>query len=76
MDPIRVIYQEHAGHGWSAESPDLPGWRVFGDSYKDTHELAEEGVRLALDCDAEDRGAPAPSTYRRSSTTCPRPPDP
>jgi len=63
MDPIRVIYQEHAGHGWSAESPDLPGWRVFGDSYKDTRELAEEGVRFVLDCDAEDRGEPAPSTY-------------
>lgn len=56
MDPIRVIYHEAAGHGWSAESPDLPGWRVFGESYEDTHELVETGVRFTLDCNAEDRG--------------------
>ncbi|MDX6705153.1 MAG: HicB like antitoxin of bacterial toxin-antitoxin system [Solirubrobacteraceae bacterium] len=63
MDRIRVIYQEHPGHGWSAESPDLPGWRVFGDSYKDAHKLAEDGVRFVLHCDAEERGEPTPTTY-------------
>jgi hypothetical protein len=63
MDPIHVIYQEHPGHGWSAESPDLPAWRVFGDSHKDAHKLAEGGVRFVLDCDAADRGEAAPTTY-------------
>ncbi len=63
MDPIRIIYHEHPGHGWSAESPDLAGWRVFGDAYSDTHDLAEEGVRFALDCEAEERGERAPTTY-------------
>lgn len=63
MDPIRVIYRESPGHGWSAESPDLPGWRVFGDSYEDARRLADEGVRFALDCDAEERGEPASKEY-------------
>lgn len=63
MDPVRVIYREHAGYGWSAESPDLPGWRIFGDSYEDARQLAEEGVRFALAADAEDRGEPAPTAY-------------
>lgn len=63
MDPIRVIYHEHSGHGWSADSPDLSGWRVFGDAYADTHRLAEEGVRFVLDCEADERGEPAPATY-------------
>jgi len=63
MDPIRVIYRESSGHGWSADSPDMPGWRVFGESYEDTRRLAEEGVRFYLDCDAEERGDPAPAAY-------------
>jgi predicted RNase H-like HicB family nuclease len=63
MDPIRVIYHEHPGHGWSADSPDLPGWRVFGNAYKDTHQFAEEGVRFVLDSEAEDRGEPTPAAY-------------
>ena len=63
MDPVRVIYREHAGHGWSAESPDLPGWRIFGDSYEDARQLADEGVRFVLACEAEERGEPEPKTF-------------
>ena len=63
MDPVRVIYREHPGHGWSAESPDLPGWRMFGNSYDDARRLAEEGVRFVLASDAEDRGEPSPASY-------------
>ncbi len=63
MDPVRVIYREHPGHGWSAESPDLPGWRTFGDSYDDARRLAEERVRFVLACDAEDRGEPPPASH-------------
>jgi hypothetical protein len=63
MDAIRIIYHEHPGHGWSAESPDLPGWRVFGDAYGDTRDLADEGVRFVLDCEAEERGESAPAAY-------------
>jgi hypothetical protein len=37
--------------------------RLFGDGYRDTHELAEEGVRFVLDCEAQERGQQAPATY-------------
>ncbi|HEY1538037.1 MAG TPA: hypothetical protein VGF63_01460 [Solirubrobacteraceae bacterium] len=63
MDPIRVIYHEHPGDGRSAESPALPGRRIFGEAYGDTHDLAEQGVRFVLDCDVEERGAPAAASY-------------
>lgn len=63
MESIRVLHREHPDQGWSADSPDLPGWRVFGDSYEDAHQLAEYGVRFVLDCEAEDRGEPVPATY-------------
>lgn len=63
MESIRVLYWEHPGHGWSADGPDRPGWRVFGDSYEDARQLAEDGVRFVLDCEAEDRGEPVPTTY-------------
>jgi hypothetical protein len=54
--------------------PDLPGWRVFGESYEDTHQLVETGVRFTLDCNAEDRGESSAADYPRSSTTFQRPP--
>jgi predicted RNase H-like HicB family nuclease len=75
MGSIRVLYREHPGHGWSADSPDRPGWRVFGDSYEDARQLAEDGVRFVLDCEAEDRREPAPTTFPPTSTTHPLRPD-
>jgi predicted RNase H-like HicB family nuclease len=63
VESIRVLYREHPGHGWSADSPDLPGWRVFGASYGDAHQLAKDGVRFVLDCEADDRGEPAPTMH-------------
>jgi|GEM_PF-5586569 len=32
-------------------------------SYEDARQLVEDGVRFVLDCEAEDRGEPTPTTY-------------
>jgi predicted RNase H-like HicB family nuclease len=36
---------------WVANSPEVPNWTVVADSYEEAHQLAEEGVRFALDRD-------------------------
>jgi hypothetical protein len=33
------------------KSPDVPRWTVVADTYHEAHQLAEEGVRLALERD-------------------------
>jgi predicted RNase H-like HicB family nuclease len=48
MTPIRVLYH-HESESWWAESPDVEGWSAAGDSYEEVRELAEEGIRFALD---------------------------
>lgn len=50
MKSIRVIYH-HEIDGWWAESPDVAGWSAAGESYEEVHQLAEEGVRFALERD-------------------------
>jgi predicted RNase H-like HicB family nuclease len=50
MDRIRVIYHREP-EGWWAESPDIDGWSAAGDSYDETRQLAEDGVRFALERD-------------------------
>jgi predicted RNase H-like HicB family nuclease len=51
MDTIRVIYEQDEDT-WVATSPEVPKWRVVADSYEQARELAEDGVRFALDRDA------------------------
>jgi predicted RNase H-like HicB family nuclease len=50
MDPVRVIYH-HEDHAWWAESPDVDGWSAAGDTFDEVRQLAEGGVRFALDRD-------------------------
>lgn len=52
MLTIRVIHHHEAGHGWSFESPDVPGL-VGGPAndalYAESCRHAESAVRFALD---------------------------
>lgn len=50
MATVRVIHHLEDGVWW-AESPDIPQWTGGGDSYDESHRLAEEGVRFALERD-------------------------
>jgi predicted RNase H-like HicB family nuclease len=50
MDRVRVIYEQDADT-WVATSPEVPNWTVVADSYEEAHQLAEEGVRFALERD-------------------------
>jgi predicted RNase H-like HicB family nuclease len=52
---VRVLYH-HEAEGWWAESPDIEGWSVAGESYEEVRRLAEDGVSFALASTAEDRG--------------------
>ena len=47
---VRVLYHEESD-GWWAESPDIPRWTAFGATFDEVHQLAEEGVRFALEDD-------------------------
>jgi hypothetical protein len=60
MQTIRVLHCNAAGEGWTADSPDLDGWRVDGDSYAQTRALAEDAVRSRLAAACSDAGAVAP----------------
>jgi hypothetical protein len=48
-----------------AGQPRVPTCPAGGSSEtnKDAHKLAEDGVRFVLNCDAEERGEPTPTTY-------------
>jgi predicted RNase H-like HicB family nuclease len=49
MEKIRVLHcNTSADEGWTADSPDLPGWSVAGASYAETRTRAEEAVRARL----------------------------
>lgn len=50
MDRIRVIHHRENGSWW-AESPDVPEWFAAADTYREIRQLAEDGVRFALDRD-------------------------
>jgi predicted RNase H-like HicB family nuclease len=52
---VPVLYH-HEPEGWWAESPDIDGWTVAGESYEDVRRLVEDGVPFALASAAEDRG--------------------
>jgi predicted RNase H-like HicB family nuclease len=52
---IRVLYHREP-EGWWAESPEIEGWTVAGESYEAVRTLVEDGVTFALAAAAEDRG--------------------
>ena len=52
---IRVLYH-HEAAGWWAESPDVDGWTVAGDTFEQVRELVDGGVRFALAAAAEEGG--------------------
>jgi predicted RNase H-like HicB family nuclease len=52
---VRVLYH-HEPEGWWAESPDIDGWSVTGESYEEVRRLVDDGVAFALATAAEDRG--------------------
>ena len=47
---VRVLYRQDEDT-WVATSPDVPRWTVVADTYAEAHQLAEEGVRFALERD-------------------------
>jgi predicted RNase H-like HicB family nuclease len=46
---VRVLYHQDEDT-WVA-SPDVPRWTVVADTYTEAHQLAEDGVRFALERD-------------------------
>ena len=48
MGTVRVIYHSEA-EGWWAESPDIEGWSVAGDSYSEVRTLVDAGVEFVVD---------------------------
>lgn len=48
MTIVRVLYHEEP-EGWWAESPDVERWSAAGATFDEVRQLAEEGVRFALD---------------------------
>jgi predicted RNase H-like HicB family nuclease len=60
METVRIIYH-HEADGWWAESPDIEGWSVAGDSFSEVRALVNEGISLAL-------GSEARTEHRLSAT--------
>ncbi len=52
---VRVLYH-HEPDGCWAESPDIAGWTVAGETFEEVRALVEDGVAFALASAAEDRG--------------------
>lgn len=52
---IRILYHQEP-QGWWAESPDIDGWSVAGETYDEVRQLAADGVTFALASTAEERG--------------------
>jgi predicted RNase H-like HicB family nuclease len=47
---VHVLYRQDQDI-WVASSPEVPRWTVVADTYAEAHQLAEEGVRFALERD-------------------------
>jgi predicted RNase H-like HicB family nuclease len=58
---VRVLYH-HEPDGWWAESPDVDGWTVAGETYEEVRGLVNDGITFALAAAAEDRGEPFDET--------------
>lgn len=54
---VRVLYHREP-EGWWAESPDIDGWTVAGETYDDVRALVNDGIAFALASVAEDAGEP------------------
>ena len=52
---VRVLYHSEPQRWW-AESPDVEGWTVAGESYDEVRQLVADGVTFALAAAAEERG--------------------
>jgi predicted RNase H-like HicB family nuclease len=52
---VRILDHQEP-QGWWAESPDIDGWSVAGETYDDVGRLAEGSVSFAFASAAEDRG--------------------
>jgi predicted RNase H-like HicB family nuclease len=52
---VRVLYHQES-EGWWAESPDIEGWTVAGDTYDEVRQLVTDGVTFALASAADERG--------------------
>jgi predicted RNase H-like HicB family nuclease len=48
METVRVIYHCEP-EGWWAESPDIEGWSVAGDSYGEVRALVDAGIEFGSD---------------------------
>jgi hypothetical protein len=56
---VRILHHFETGHGWSFESPDIPGLTGGSERYDASH--AEEAARFALQCAADEQGVAAPA---------------
>jgi predicted RNase H-like HicB family nuclease len=54
---VRVLYHREPD-GWWAESPDIEGWTVAGETYEAVRALVNDGITFALASAAEHRGKP------------------
>jgi predicted RNase H-like HicB family nuclease len=52
---VRIHYHQEP-RGWWAESPEIDGWSLAGETYEEVRRLAEDGVPFALASEAEERG--------------------
>jgi predicted RNase H-like HicB family nuclease len=52
---VRVLYHREPD-GWWAESPDIDGWTVAGESFEEVRQLVDDGVTFALASAADERG--------------------
>ena len=52
---VRILYHQEP-RGWWAESLDIDGWSVAGETYEEVRRLAEDGVPYALASAGEECG--------------------
>jgi predicted RNase H-like HicB family nuclease len=66
MRTIHITHHHEPGHGWSFESPDLPG--LIGgtedNDYEAARRHAESAARFHLECEAGERGEPVETDVR------------
>ncbi len=62
MQTIRILHRHEPGHGWSFDSPDVPGLMGGTEAYDEKH--AEEAARFALTCIAEEQGLAEPTELK------------
>jgi predicted RNase H-like HicB family nuclease len=55
-EPTVTIRYHSESQGWWAESPDIEGWTVAGETYEEVRQLVADGVAFALASAAEERG--------------------